>query len=188
MKVESFFIEIKSLSFGSEEISLHFDAQEISFNATYMGPEPLSSLIESLVGLEEEIANQDYTRYFITWSDEPGTLDFEFYKDNFEDHILIKINFDNCAPDPYHKKDDWEFEMSYSLYKKAILETALKVLNKYGLNGFDDSWADGKDTFPLCSLVSLLGAESTYQKDGDCYCSNIFKELTLLKDAINKLL
>lgn len=187
MKVESFNIELKSLSWGTEEILLRFDTQLISFSATYMGLEPISSLIYSLVSLEHEIDNEDFTRYKFAWCDEPGTLDFEIHKANYNDYILVRIKYDNCASDPYHKNDDWEFEMHYSLYRKTILEAALKVLNKYGLNGFSDSWADGKDTFPLCSLVSLLGAKSTYQKDGDCYCSDIFKELTLLKDSINKM-
>jgi len=186
MKVDSFDIYIKSISFGNEEITLSFGGQKIPFYSTYMGPEPISSLIESLVGLEEEIDNMDYTRYFITWSDEPGTLDFEMYKDNYKDHILIKIKFDNCGIEQYHKTGNWEFDMPYSLYRKTVLNTALKVITEYGLNGLNDSWADGKDTFPICSLISLLGGRSSYYKESDSFRSNILDELKVLTDSIVK--
>lgn len=186
MKVDSFDINVNSLSFGSEAITLTFDGQKVPFYASYIGPEPVSSLIESLVGLEEEIENMDYTRYFITWSDEPGTLDFEMYKDKFEDHILIKMKFDNCGIEQYHKTRNWEFEMQYTLYRKTVLNTALKVITEYGLNGLNDSWADGKDTFPFGSLVSLLGGQSSYHKESDSFRSNILDELKVLTDSIAK--
>lgn len=186
MKVNSFSISVKSLSFGSEEITLIFDGQEIPFYASYIGPEPISSLVESLVRLEEEIENMDYTRYHITWSDEPGTLDFEMSKEKFEDHIQIKIKFDNCGIEQYHKTGNWEFEMPYSLYRQTVLNTALKVIIEYGLNGLNDSWADGKDTFPFGSLVSLLGGQSAYHEESDSFRSNILDELKVLTDSIAK--
>lgn len=186
MKVDSFDINIKSISFGSEEIILSFGGQEITFCSSYIGPEPISSLIESLIGLEEKMEDRDNTRYFITWNDEPGTLKFEMYKDKFEDHILIKIKFDNCGVEPYHKTGIWKFEMPYSLYRQTVLTTALKVLTEYGLNGLNDSWADGKDTFPFCSLVSLLGGQSSYHKESDSFRSNILDELKILTDSIAK--
>lgn len=185
MEIESFDINVKSLSYGSEEISLTFGNQEIPFWASYIGPEPISSLVESLVGLEDEIENVDFTRYFISWSDEPGSLDFEMYKNKFEDHILLKIKFDNCDTGQYHKTGNWEFEMAYSLYKQTVLNTALKALKKFGLIGFNDSWANGKETFPFCSLISLLGGQTLYHEESDSFRSNIFDELALLTNKLS---
>lgn len=184
--VQLFEIDIQSLSYGTENIVLVFDSQKIPFSASYIGLEPLSSLIESLIGLEEEIINMDHTRYFITWQDEPGWLKFEMYKDNVSDHLTIKILFDNCGEGLYHKRGEWEFAMTYSLYKETVIKAALNALNKYGLNGFNDSWADGKDIFPLCSLISLLGAKSDFDKEGGYFHSNIFGELQLLSKALQK--
>ena len=102
MNVNSFDIEIKSLSWGSEDIVLTFDNQEISFYATYMGREPLSSLIKSLIVLEEEIENSDYTLCFTKWCSEPGVLDFEMYKDKGRDHMRMKPGETHCYPLLHH--------------------------------------------------------------------------------------
>lgn len=97
MKVDSFDIKIESLSWGSEDIILTFNGQDISFYASYIGVEPLSSMIESLIALEEEYLNLNYSRYFTKWQSEPGVLDFEMNKDKGKDHmkIIIKRDDDN---------------------------------------------------------------------------------------------
>ena len=187
MNVNSFDIEIKSLSWGSEDIVLTFDNQEVSFYASYIDIEPLSSLIESLIALEEEIENLDYTQFFIQWHSEPGVLDLEMYKDKGKDHMKIVIKRDN---DNMEVGDDTvaeTFELPYSSYKKTVIDTALKILIKYGVKGFNDSWSNGTETFPFGSLVSLLTADSSFNKVKEDFHSDIFEELECIRQALKTL-
>ena len=187
MNINSFDIEIKSISWGSEDIVLTFDNQEISFYASYIGLEPLSSLIESLIALEEEIENLDYTQFFIQWHSEPGVLDLEMYKDKGKDHMKIVIKRDN---DNMEVGDDTvaeTFELPYSSYKKTVIDTALKILIKYGVKGFNDSWSNGTETFPFGSLVSLLTADSSFNKAKEDFHSDIFEELECIRQALNNI-
>ena len=71
-------------------------------------------------------------------------------------------------------------------YKEAVIKESLRVLKTYGLRGFNESWSDGMDVFPVNSLLVLLGADVNYnEKTWDCN-SNIFTELDILKDALSK--
>lgn len=187
MDVNSFDIKIKSLSWGSEDIVLTFDNQDISFHASYIGEEPLSSLIESLIALEEEIINLDYTHFFIKWQSEPGVLDIEMKKDKGKDHMKIIIKRDDDNMDVGDGTGAKTFELPYSLYKKTVIDTALKALVKYGVKGFNDSWSDGTETFPLCSLISLLTKTSSFNKTEESFHSDIYEELNCIRQALNNI-
>lgn len=181
MKIDRFSIKVKSLSYGCEDISLFFNDQEIYFFASYMGYEPVTTLIKSLVWLERDVEGVDCMTDSFEWLDEPGSMKFDLRKELQEDHIRIRIKYDNCVDDPsYHREKDWCFEMPYSLYRQTVLGTALRVLKEYGLNGFNESWADNPDTFPISSLISLLGNELSYNEEGDNFHSDLMGEFKLL--------
>ena len=187
MNVNSFDIEIKSLSWGSEDIVLIFDNQEISFYASYIDIEPVSSLILSLIALEEEIENLDYTRFFIQWHSEPRVLDFEMYKDKGKDHMKIIIKRDDDNMEVSDRTTGISFELPYSLYKNTVITTALKALVKYGLKGFNDSWSNGTETFPLNSLMSLLTVDSSFNKAKEDFHSDIFEELECIRQTLKTI-
>lgn len=188
MKIDRFSIKVKSVSYGCEDISLFFNDQEIYFFASYMGYEPVTTLIKSLVWLERDVEGVDYMTTSFEWLDEPGSLKFDLRKDLQEDHILIRIKYDNCVDDSlYHREKDWCFEMPYSLYRQTVLDTALRVLKEYGLNGFNESWADDPDTFSICSLISLLGNELSYHEEGDNFHSDLMGEFKLLAKKMEEI-
>jgi hypothetical protein len=60
------------------------------------------------------------------------------------------------------------------------------MLREYGIKGYYDSWADGKD-FPLALLLSLLGKKGVENEDWSCK-SSLLDELktiiTLTNDKI----
>lgn len=67
-------------------------------------------------------------------------------------------------------------------------EDDIRYMKKYldSLRGFNESWADGMDVFPINSLLSLMGTNIDYdEKTFDC-SSNIFTELDILKAALSK--
>ena len=69
-------INIKELVVGSELIELKFGDKTISYDATYEGEEPLSTLIKSVVLLRDRIVeNVDYSKCHLTWRSEPGYQD-----------------------------------------------------------------------------------------------------------------
>lgn len=178
-------INVKSICFGSEEIKLIFGDIVISFNASYLGPEPISTLIDSLIALEVDLienADQDYN---VSWADEPGYLNFDMWKKKESDTLHLEINYNNEGDGIYHKEEKWELKISYKCYRKAILNESIRLLKEYGLDGFNQNWCDGKDTFPINSLLILLGNNSRYSKEKECSYSDIFSELRLLEQALN---
>ena len=103
---------------------------------------------------------------------------FYYYLSKREEEYMVNLLKD----DGITFKEAWEDEE----YKEAVIKEALRVLKTYGLRGFNESWSDGMDVFPINSLLVLLGADVNYnEKTWDCN-SNIFTELDILKDALSK--
>ena len=87
---------------------------------------------------------------------------------------------------PDYEEETWDFVIPYSLYKSEVIRSALKMLKEYGLRGSNANWADGYETFPLNTLLKVMGRNVTRNEDEDCYRSNIFEELEFLTQALRK--
>ena len=175
-------VTLHEMSVGSETISLQFGNQIINYVPTYVGPEALSTLIDSVISLGyRETVNVDTERFFTTWGTEPGTLELSFYRNKLTNKTTLKTVSDS------DDVNGIEIEFDFEEYKEAVIKESLRVLKTYGLRGFNESWSDGMDVFPINSLLVLLGANVNYhEKSWDCH-SNIFVELDLLKEALSKL-
>lgn len=174
-------IKLHEICVGSEIISLRFGDTVIHYEPTYMGPEALSTIINSVVSLSyKETINVDTERFCTTWETEPGTLKLSFHRNKITNNTMLKTVSDS------ENLNGLEIEFDFEEYKEAVIKEALRVLKTYGLRGFNESWSDGMDVFPLNSLLVLLGAKVNYDKNTwDCD-SNIFTELDILKDALSK--
>ena len=174
-------VKLHEICVGSETISLTFGDIVIHYDPTYMGPEALSSLIDSVISLGyRETENIDTERFFTTWETEPGTLELSFYRNKITNKTLLKTVSDS------ENLNNLEIEFDFEEYKEAVIKESLRVLKTYGLRGFNESWSDGIDVFPINSLLVLLGADVNYnEKTWDCN-SNIFTELDILKAALSK--
>lgn len=174
-------IKLHEICVGSETISLRFGDTVIHYDLTYMGPEALSTLIDSVISLGyEETINIDTERFRTTWETEPGTLKLSFYRNKITNRTLLKTESDS------ESLNGLEIEFDFNEYKEAVIKESLRVLKLYGLRGFNASWADGMDVFPINSLLALLGADIDYhEKTFEC-SSNIFTELDILKAALIK--
>lgn len=179
-------INVKSLCFGSEDIELIFGDAVIPFYASYLGPEPISTLIDSLIALEVELIENVDQCYNVTWVDEPGFLELEMWKKEDSDILNLEIKYNNEGDGIYHKEEDWGLELSYQSYRKVVLNESIRLLKQYGLDGFNHNWCNGNDTFPLNSLLILLGNTSKYDQEKECSYSDIFSEIKLLEGALNK--
>lgn len=183
--VKEIVINVKSICFGSEDIELIFGDTVIPFYASYLGPEPISTLIDSLIALEVELIDNAEQCYNVTWVDEPGYLKLDAWKKKESDILHLEINYNNEGDGIYHKEEEWELELSYQCYRDAILNESIRLLKQYGLDGFNHNWCDGNDTFPLNSLLILLGSTSKYDQEKECSYSDIFSEIKLLEGALN---
>lgn len=174
-------INVKSICFGSEDIELIFGHTVIPFYASYMGPEPISTLLDSLIALEIELIENSDPCYHVSWADEPSYLKLDMWKKKESDILHLGIEYNNEGDGIYHKEEKWEFELSYQCYRKAIINESIRLLKQYGLDGFNRNWCDGNDTFPLNSLLILLGNVSKFDQEKEYSYSDIFSELSLLK-------
>ena len=168
-------INIKELVVGSELIELKFGDKTISYDATYEGEEPLSTLIKSVVLLRDRIVeNVDYSKCHLTWRSEPGYLNLNFRKDTITDVVTLKTESDTP------ELNNLEIEFGFEEYKEAVIKESLRILKVYGLKGFNENWCDGDDVFPLNSLLSAMGTECTQTTEKWVVKSNIISELELL--------
>ena len=168
-------INIKELVVGSELIVLNFGDKTISYDATYEGEEPLSTLIKSVILLRDRIAeNVDYSKCYLTWRSEPGYLNLNFRRNTITDLVILKTESDTP------KLNNLEIEFGFEEYKDAVIRESLRILKVYGLKGFNENWCDGNDVFPLNSLLSAMGTECTPTTEKWVVKSDIISELELL--------
>ena len=179
-------INVKSINFGSEDIELAFGDTVVSCGVSYMGREPFSTLIHSLIAFNEEIENLNYRTFHTYWADDPdGGWDIDFYWDLKTDTVGFEIEYDNEKKGELREIKYWEFVVSYNDYKHAVISEGLRLLKKYGLAGFNRNWNEGEDTFPLCSFLLLLGSTSEYDEKKEVSYSDVFSELKILESALN---
>lgn len=180
VKVTNFDFKVKSISAGWEEFELIFDKIIIPFNASYIGAEPINSLLSSIINLES-VANDYHTAYAgCKWECEPGFMKIRFEK---TDDIL---NIDITHNDRYTDGVDEHqiFHLPYPIFREAIIKESLRVLKKYGMQGFNDNWMDDCEYFPLNELIAVLGSQSLLNSKTGEYHSDILNELEVLSLAL----
>lgn len=67
--MKQFQLHIQHISFGWCDIEMQINNKQLYYRASYIGANPLSTLIEACLDFKKEKG-----RYFIEWQDEPGTL------------------------------------------------------------------------------------------------------------------
>lgn len=179
-------IQVKSLSCGNEDIDLFFDEHKISFYASYLGQEPMASLVQAVYELEEcgfcDMDN-DEVRYEadVKWLDEPGYLTMQFRRVDKTLYIHLKTADDfECKS---IMEEELHFYVPFKAFKEAVVRESLRVLREYGIKGYYDSWADGKD-FPLALLLTLLGKGCVENEEWTCK-SSLLDELKTIMDLTN---
>jgi hypothetical protein len=180
-------IKVKYICYGSEYIKFTIGGKRYRYEAGYMGPEPLSDLIlavATFIWKEED-------EYKTTWDDEPGKLHITMTRDvNNRDllHVDAHAKGDFVDPKtnmPWIQDDKYHFDVSLEALRIAVVKEGLRMLKEYGLRGFDGSWGTGENTFPLKTLLILMG--SSVAEVDDSYKSNFFDELNLLMTNLKQL-
>lgn len=176
MKKEVFKFRIQSLSFGWCRILMQINDKEISFNVSYIGPNPLASLVETCLDIVIDAEENYYDTHHITWETEPGLLKMQLQLDKTNKlHIDLNITDDRELHETIHFND----------FVTSVVSEGFRVLNAFGLYGYRCSWSDQTD-FPLSSLLRLTG-KTKGKQFGDSYNSNFTEEIESLQDYIAKL-
>lgn len=165
-EVSSFKIDIEQFWPGSESVKLSFGEDiEINFYATYVGVEPLTRMVKSLLEIERYECDK------FVWNAEPGWIKFsiELVSDNL---LSMKITGDeNVKPQ--------DILLPYEVYRQGVINAAIQALKEYGCKGYNENWADGDGALFIGELLAVLTTECSICADEN-YRSSITTELKVL--------
>lgn len=179
---DSFSFIIEQFSFGTNEFIMDFGGFRFKSHATYIGEEPLSSLISGIHEMETDGCED--TPYYLSWQQEPGSIALTFLKDANSDNLHITIRHNSSGTIDVVNATIFKVQMKLSEFKSGLVKSGLAALKKYGINGFNRNWSSGANTFPVASLIYLLGTTTHYFAKDESFISNSIDELTLLLQNI----
>ena len=204
MKTDTFSINLKQISCGNCHLELDFGSFVLPYNASYIGDEPISSLIETAYALqtyqydllEDSDEYEPTNAHEIIWMDEPGYLRLHFSIPAGSSDLTIKIaqnledtyGIDDCDYEANEEQREI-ITMPKKLFFDAAINAALQALKRYGICGFNRNWCDGSDTFPLHTLLQLLGADQKLKEveNEDGLKSDVFEELERLQTILKQV-
>lgn len=181
--------------YGTAIIDFDVDGKHYQFMPTYMGGNPLNSLITGLycldsneeldVTTETECCKKGfYTRHRMIWEGEPDGQTVVLSK--IEDDLRIEI----C----HFSDKEWyggkiyafcdltpviDVHTSFGDFKNKVCRETLRVLHKYGIAGYAYSWDDSIEEFPFAKFLYLIG-NRTHYGDEDLRVSSFEEEIGLL--------
>lgn len=142
MGQKSFKFRVRELSYGSCEVVMTLNGKEITYHSTYLGEEPLSSLINDCYDLMIENDN-DIEQY---WAAEPGTLEIKVKRET-KGSILLTVVDHYCSV-------QWRERVSFDDFVSAIVSEGFRVISAMGLYGYRIAWSDHTE-FPLSNLLRI---------------------------------
>lgn len=170
MKQKAFKFRVREIVVGSCDVVMTINGKTIPYNATYMGIEPLASMIEICAELMRESHVDE--EYHTSWADEPGGLHFTIIP-NGNGMLHIDI-YDEIT------KEEWHEDILFDDFVSAIVSEGLRVLNAFGLYGYRAAWAAHTE-LPISSFLLIC---RQYDMDDICYfdcTSNLAKEVEFLQ-------
>jgi hypothetical protein len=189
---ENVSIKISNFAWGSQNIEILFDDEKVNYWAGYCGSDPLGDLIKIAAYFVHNKDDEYNGQYSVNWDGEPGNMNFSVIRDETDKgilHIDVSETGDFTDPEtnqPWTQDDKYHFDVPLEVFKDAVVKEAIRVLKDYGVRGYAGSWCDGMDSFPVTSLLVLLGDTTRFDEESDSYRSNIKDELKLLMSAFNE--
>lgn len=178
--VEKVQIEVLELEFGWETIRMTFDDRVIEYRASYVGEEPISSLIDAATALDECYDGYIEDVCYVQWQKEPGCMEMTLFRKPGKDYIDMKIESDDPEIDGYGVYFD------YNAFKDAVIKASISVLKRYGIMGYSLAWNKTYNAFPIHQFLALLGIKAERQSCNDECKSNVFEELEILMNVLNQ--
>ena len=175
MKQKSFEFRVREIEVGWCDVVMTINGKAIPYNASYLGVEPLASMIEICAELMQE-SHVD-GEYHTSWADEPGSLHLSFIPNG--NGILHIDIFDEIT------KEEWHEGIPFDDFVSAIVSEGFRVLDALGLYGYHAAWADHTE-FPISSFLLIC---RQYDMEGICYfdyTSNLAKEVEFLQQHFKR--
>ena len=148
-----FRIHVQEIAWGWCGIELYINDKIIKWMASYIGVNPLASLIEtslSFYAIKYNNENEEDEKERIVWSDEPNSLqlDLRLDKSRMVHFDIEEYDDDNIL------LEEWHEVVPFEDMREAVVSEGFRVLNAFGLCGYHASWT-GKANFPLSRLLRL---------------------------------
>lgn len=170
MEQSTFKFRVKRIEVGTCDVVMTINDKVIPYSASYIGIEPLKSMIEICAEIMMELDVDG--KYRTGWADEPGGLDFIFLpKGNGLLHIDI-VDEDT--------KEEWHEDVPFEEFVAAIISESFRVLNAFGLYGYRSAWASETE-FPLSQLMMICGLYNKEDARRFGFTSNLVDEAEFLK-------
>lgn len=170
-----FKFKVKEISCGNCSAVLTVNDYIIPFEATYMGQEPLASMVNACANLMSRGKT-----YKIKLEDEP---DYFFLEISFElrENNMLRLNIIKEK----EIRQSWEEDIPFNLFVSAIISESFRVLNAFGLYGYMSAWMDHTD-FPLANLLLICELYDKDISEGYKLDTSISKEVEHIQKSISK--
>lgn len=173
--MKQFQLQVQYISYGWCDIEMRINDKQLFYLASYVGPNPLSSLIEACMSFKNE-----RKKCFIKWQAEPGIFQLEMFlhKDN-------QLRLDIYEKNGEKVCKEWHEIIPYSDFLEAVVSEGFRVLNSFGIRGFRTAWQNDEE-FPLGALLEISGkADDEFHIDA-C-CSNLPDEIECMTNYMKIL-
>lgn len=183
--------------YGTAVVEMVIDSKHYRFESTYVGDNPLNSLITALWKLQfqddkffldedgKRIQQNESVCNFV-WQNEPDGHLVKLCKKNADLQIVIYYFSDvsNFGDRNFMFEDSklvLDTVVNFEDFTKDVCKAAINAIKKYGILGYVHSWDDNTNNFdfPIAKLMYLLNPE--IKEDNSLYFSDFDKELLLLK-------
>lgn len=172
-----FKFHIQNLAYGWCRVIMLINEKEVYFNAEYMGPNPLASLVDACAELMEMPG-----KYHIKWFDKFMILKIDM---ELDESNMLHLDITDQREDGSEIYGEWHEVIPFESFVSEIISEGFRVLNAFGLYGYRQSWQNHTD-FPLTNLLRITGkCKEMWQ--GDSCCTDISKEIECLQEYIAKL-
>ena len=183
MKKEVFKIRVQEIAYGWCKILMLINDKKVKFDAGYLTPEPLASLVEACWEMVVDAEENYYDTQYIKCHLEPGYMEIELQLD---ENKLLHLNIKETNDDDRKIVNrEWHEIIPFNDFVTAIISESFRVLNAFGLYGYRCSWSDRTD-FPLSVLLRIAGKIKA-KENGESYITDLSKELNFLQEYINGL-
>ena len=176
MEKEVFKFTVKNLYFGWCRVVMLINDKRIEYDAEYLGPNPLASFIEACAELMECSGD-----YYIKWCHHDMELEIDMELDENSMLHLDIVDQDEGRNTIY---EEWHETIPFEDFVTAIISEGFRVLNAFGLYGYQHSWLNHED-FPLTNLLRITGKCKEIWK-GDSCCTDISQEIECLQLFLDK--
>lgn len=174
MAQKTFKFRVRELFFGSCEVVMTLNGKEITYRPTYLGKEPLASLIDGCCAL----MIGRYNDINLCWESEPGALEIKMKRGTMDTLLLTIVDQLTRAR--------WRELVSFSDFVSAIVAEGFRVISAFGLYGYRVAWSDHTE-FPLSNLLRLSKMYDEKAWDKIHYSgTNIIDEINYLQEKVSR--